>query len=223
MLSFLAACAAVPSTQAAVLGTLPSPVQQGGMIHINVSLQGDGLVVHLDSGTPVIQPLAEWNPGDTFDPASPWYAALDPTQSAGSFNSQYGLLIDAGETDPLPEGSKIMVGWVSGTAGIEVYQWKNTAVQAFNPILGTGGSSLQWDWSAVNHGMMHPMFVMPAGSSGNASATLSFTLADSTGTPLAAYEATNATLNFTVVPEPSALLLGAASLGLLIRRNRPRP
>ncbi|MCP5543451.1 MAG: hypothetical protein H7A49_06050 [Akkermansiaceae bacterium] len=216
----VAACAAVSSAQAAVLTTLPTPVQQGGMIHINISLQGSDLVAHPESGTPVIQPLAAWSPGDTFDAASPWYSTLDPSQSAGLFNSQFGLLIDAGSTDPLPDGSKIMVGWVSGTANLDVYQWKNTAVQAFNPMLGTDGSSTEWDWSTVSHGMMHPLFVMPAGSSGAATATLSFTLTDSGGVPLAGYNATSATLNFTVVPEPSALVFGTASLALLARRKR---
>ena len=221
---FLVAASAVLSTaHAAVLSALPTPVEQGGMIHINVSLQGTDLVAHPEAGTPVIQPLAAWKPGDTFDPASPWYSTLDPTQAAGLFNSQFGLLIDGGATDPLPDGSKIMVGWVSGTANLDIYQWKNTAVQAFTPILGTDGSSTKWDWSSVSLGMMHPMFVMPAGSSGTATATLSFTLTDSGGVPLAGYNATNATLNFSVVPEPSALVLGVASLGLLARRSRRNP
>ncbi|MCB1133809.1 MAG: hypothetical protein KDN05_22005, partial [Verrucomicrobiae bacterium] len=61
----VAACAAVSSAQGAVLTTLPTPVQQGGMIHINISLQGSDLVAHPESGTPVIQPLAAWSPGNT--------------------------------------------------------------------------------------------------------------------------------------------------------------
>lgn len=205
---------------AAVLTTLPTPMNQGGMIHINVALQGGGLVVHLDPGTPVIQPLAAWKPGDTLDSASPWFSTLDPTQSAGLFNSQYGLVIDAGTTDPLPDGAKILVGWVSGTAGLEAFQWKNTAPQMFSGILGTDGSSTSWDWSTVSHGMMHPLFVMPAGSSGSATATLSFTLADASNVPLAGYTPAQTTLNFSVVPEPSAFVLSAGAGLLALRRRR---
>lgn len=209
---------------AAVLATLPTPVNQGGMIHINVSLQGNTLFAVPEAGTPVIQPLAAWKPGDTFDAASPWYASLDPTQGAGLFNSQFGLLIDAAVTDPLPAGSKIMVSWLSGSAGLQTFQWKNTTTQAFNGMLGSAGSPASWDWSTVNHGMMHPMFVMPAGAAGTATASLGFTLTDASGTALEGYQPAQTTLNFTVVPEPSAVLLsavGATVLGLKRRRSHP--
>lgn len=211
---------AVPAT-AAVLSTLPTPMDQGGMIHINVSLQGANLVALPESGMPVVQPLSAWKPGDTLDPASPWYSTLDPAQGAGLFNSRFGLLIDAGATDPLPGGSKIMVGWVSGTAGLQSYRWRNTpAPQLFDGIMGTGGSATSWDWSTVSHGMMHPLFVMPAGSSGTATATLSFTLVDSSNVPLVGYNPTQATLNFSVIPEPSSLALSAPAALLLFRRRR---
>ncbi len=211
---------AVPAT-AAVLSTLPTPMDQGGMIHINVSLQGANIVALPESGTPVIQPLSTWKPGDTLDPASPWYSTLDPTQGAGLFNSRFGLLIDAGATDPLPGGSKIMVAWVSGTGGLQAYRWRNTPTpQLFEGIMGTGGSSTSWDWSSVSHGMMHPLFVMPAGSSGAAAATLSFTLVDASNVPLSGYNPTQATLNFSVVPEPSILALSATAALLLVRRRR---
>jgi hypothetical protein len=212
--------AALP-VSAAVLTTLPTPMDQGGMLHINVSLQGSNLVALPEAGTPLIQPLSGWKPGDSLDAASPWYSTLDPAQGAGLFSSRFGLLIDAGATDPLPIGAKIMVGWVSGTAGLEAYRWRNTpAPQLFEGIMGTGGSSVSWDWSSVSHGMMHPLFVMPAGSSGSATATLSFTLVDSSNVALAGYNPTQATLNFSVVPEPSALVLSVGSGLLLLRRRR---
>jgi hypothetical protein len=211
---------AVPAT-AAVLSTLPTPMDQGGMIHINVSLQGANIVALPESGTPVVQPLSAWKPGDTLDAVSPWYSTLDPTQGAGLFNSRFGLLIDAGATDPLPSGSKIMVAWVSGTAGLQTYRWRNSPTpQLFDGIMGTGGSATSWDWSTVSHGMMHPLFVMPAGSSGDAAATLSFTLVDSSNVPLAGYNPTQATLNFSVIPEPSTLALSAGAAFLLVRRRR---
>lgn len=209
---------------ATVLTNLPNPMDQGGMIHINVSLQGSNLVALPEAGTPVIQPMSAWKPGDSLDPASPWYATLDPTQGAGLFNSRFGLLIDAGATDPLPDGSKIMVGWVSGTPGLQSFRFRNTpAPQLFDGIMGTNGSPVSWDWSTVSHGMMHPVFVMPAGSSGSASATLSFTLVDASYVPLAGYNPTQATLNFSVVPEPSSLALTAGAGLLLMRRRRQSP
>ena len=216
----------VPFSQASatVLTTLPTPVDQGGMVHINVSLQGSGMVVHLDAGTPVIQSMAAWKPGDTLNPASPWYSTLDPTQGAGLFNSQFGFLIDSGSSDPLPDGAKILIDWVSGTAGLKAFRWKNTDPQAFEGILGTDGSSTTWDWSTVSYGMTHPAFVMPAGSSGAASATLSFTLTDASDVPLPGYTSAQTTLNFTVVPEPSTAALSVGALLLLaLRRRSPAP
>ena len=204
---------------ATVLATLPTPMNQGGMIHLNIALKGNALTVDPEPGTPVIQGLSSWKPGDTFDPGSPWYATLDPTQAAGLFNSQFGLVLY--DSDPLPVGAKILVGWVSGAPGMEVFQWKNTAPQMFNGILGTGGSASTWDWGTVAHGMMHPMFVMPAGASGPASATLSFTLADAEGAALPGYSGVQATVNFNVVPEPSSLAMIALGGLLLVRRKRP--
>jgi hypothetical protein len=217
-LSFLAA--ALPAS-AAVLTTLPSPTDQGGMIHINVALNGSAMEVLLDTGTPGIKPLAEWKPGDTLDPSSPWYATLDPSQAAGLFNSQFGFVM-SGDSDLLPAGSTILIGWVSGTAGLESFRWRNTTPQLFDGILGTDGSSTSWDWGTVNRGMMHPLFSMPAGSGGTASATLSFTLADSSGVALPGYTAAQTTLNFSVVPEPSAWVLSMFTGLLVLRRNRPK-
>lgn len=205
---------------ATVLTTLPTPMNQGGMIHINVAFNETTslLTAAPETGTPVIKPLSVWKPGDTFSPTSPWHSTLDPSQAAGMFNSQFGLVLF--ESDPLPAGSQIMVGLVSTTPGLEVFQWKNTDPQNFNGILGTDGSATSWNWGSVAHGMTHPMFVMPAGSSGVASATLSFTLSDASGVALPGYTPVQTTLNFTVVPEPSALLLSSAAGLLVFRRNR---
>lgn len=216
--SFLAA--ALPAG-ATVLTNLPSPMDQGGMIHVNVALNGNSMEVLLDSGTPELKPLSTWKPGDTLDPDSPWYATLDPSQAAGLFNSQFGFVM-SGDSDLLPPDSTIIVSWVSGTAGLESFRWRNSAPQLFDGILGTGGSSSSWDWGTVNRGMMHPLFTLPAGSDGSASATLSFTLADSSGVALQGFLPAQTTLNFSVVPEPSAGVLATLAGLLMLRRNRSK-
>lgn len=203
---------------ATVLTLLPGPMDQGGMIHINVALNGTSLTAAPEPGTPDLKPLSSWKPGDTLDPASPWYATLDPAQAAGLFNSRFGLVLF--ESDPLPADTKIMVSWVSGTPGLEAFRWRNSAPQLFDPILGTDGSAVAWDWSTVSHGMMHPVFVMPAGSSGTANMTLAFTLTDSTGTPVPGYTAAQTTVGFNVIPEPSAVLLSAFGGAMALRRRR---
>jgi hypothetical protein len=203
---------------ATVLTTLPGPMDQGGMIHINVALNGATLTAAPETGTPDLKPLSSWKPGDTLDPVSPWYATLDPAQAAGLFNSRFGLVLF--ESDPLPVDTKIMVSWVSGTPGLGAFRWRNSAPQLFDPILGTGGSAMSWDWGTVSHGMTHPVFVMPAGSSGTASVTLAFTLTDSAGVPVPGYAPAQTTVGFNVIPEPSAVLLSMAGGALLMRRRR---
>ena len=216
---FLSAALPVSAT---VLTALPSPMAQGGMIHINVALNGSAMEVLVDSGAPVIKSLSAWMPGDTLDSASPWYATLEPSQAAGLFNSQFGLVM-SGDSDLLPADSTIIVGWVSGTAGLEAFRWRNSpAPQLFDAILATDGSSTSWDWGTVNRGMMHPLFIMPTGSSGTASATLSFALADSSGLALPGYTPTQTTLNFNVIPEPSAWVLSMFTGLLVLRRNRSK-
>lgn len=215
----LSMIAITSNLQAAVLNMLPSPMAQGGMIHLNVALNGFALNVDIEAGTPVLKPLSAWSPGDTFNPASPWHDRLDPTQTAAAFNSQYGLVI-TGESDLLPSGSRIFVDIVSATAGLDTYRWRNTEPQVFDPIMGTAGSPEEWDWNTANHGMFHPLFVMNPGGPSTASATLRFMLVDSAGDPLAGYSQTEGTVNFSIIPEPSAALLGIIGLPLMLRRRR---
>lgn len=217
---FAAWSAVTYTASAAVLINLPTPMAQGGMIHINVSLQGSSLFADVDSGTPELRPLSMWSPGDTFSPTSPWYTTLDPQQSGGLFNSQFGLVIDGTLSDPLPPGARILIGISSASPGLETYRWRNNAPQLFDAILGTGGSDAEWDWSTVNHGMMHPMFVAPSGTSGALSTTLTFTLADASGVPLAGYTGTSAVLDFTSIPEPATAGLVALSLLCSVARRR---
>jgi hypothetical protein len=206
---------------AAVLTMLPTPMEQGGMIHINVAYNEitEVLTAVPASGTPVLQPLTSWKPSDQFDPASPWYTTLDPSQSGYLFNSQFGLVLSG--SDPFPIGSRMFVTMVSATPGLEVYRTRNTATQLFDGIMGTNASSASWDWSTVAHGMFHPMFVLPSGFSGPATATLEFVLVDGVGDPLPGVAPVQAVIGVTAVPEPATMSLFAvaAVLGLVRRRQ----
>lgn len=85
-------------------------------------------------------------------------------------------------------------------------------------MLGTSGSSptLQWDG-----GMLHPMFVMPADSSGAAAVTLRFTITDSDYVPGDGHAPVDATVTFIAIPEPSMPVLALSGVGaVLIRRKR---
>lgn len=220
IISFLLAGASCAS--AAVLNILPTPMEQGGMIHINVAYNEitEVLTAAPEAGTPILQPLTLWKPGDSFAPTSPWYTTLDPSQSGGLFNSQFGLVLF--DSDPLPVGSHIEVRVVSATAGLDVYRWRNTSTQLFDGIMGTGGSAAAWDWSIVSHGMFHPMFVLPGGTSGPASATLELALVDGAGDPLPGTSSVQTSLSFTAVPEPSMVPLSIVA-GLLVLQRRRRP
>lgn len=211
----------VTGGHAAVLTMLPTPMMQGGMLHANIWFDGSTLHSYFDPGVPELKPLAVWSPGDTFDPASPWFSRLDPSTGAGAFNSQYGLLIDGSLTDPLPLGSKILVSIVDATPALGIFRWRNTEPQIFDPILGTEGAPISWDWGALNHAMFHPMFVAGPGAGENPAATLRFELVDeSTGAPLTQYGDTQAVFQFQMIPEPSAALLALAGALVAIRRRR---
>jgi len=211
----------ISTSHAAVLPVLPTPGEQGGMIHANVWFDGSLLHSYFDAGIPELKPLVVWSPGDTFDPSSPWFAKLDPSTGAGAFNSQYGLLIDGSLTDPLPGGSKIMVTYVAASTGIGIYRWRNNDPQLFEPILGTEGSPISWDWGALSHAMFHPMFVADPGTGPDPTVTLRFDLVDATTNEiLPQYGGTQAVFQFALIPEPGTALMSAFALLLVARRNR---
>lgn len=220
IISFLLAGASC--SMAAVLTALPTPMEQGGMIHINVAYNEitEVLTAVPEAGTPILQPLTRWNPGDDFAPTSPWYTTLDPSQSGDLFNSQFGLVLF--DSDPLPAGSHIEVRMVAATSGLKVYRWRNTSPQLFDGIMGTGGSTAAWNWADVSHGMFHPMFVLPSGSSGPASVSLELALVDSLGDALPGISPVSTSLSFTAVPEPSMVPLSMVA-GLLVLQCRRRP
>ena len=230
--------AAVGGARAATLAALPSPMLQGGMIHLNIGFldqPADSFSAHADAGVPVLKPLSEWSAGDTFDPSDPWFGRLDPSADGAYFNSQYGLVFDAAGSDSIPPGRSIGVRMTAISPGLEAYFYRGTAgSELFTPVFlsaGSAGDSVLW-----SGGMWHPVFVAdPAAAGGELSASFEFFLADAApttptttvdyATPAAAVPGRSVgalTISFAVVPEPAnaAGIAGLAMLAATASRRR---
>lgn len=227
--AFILLLLAAASASAAVLTTIPSPMVQGGMIHINVVFDETAkeFSVHVDSGTPELKPLSLWSPGNTFDPSDPWYHPLNTSEQARLFNSQYGFLLDVGMSDPIPAGKSIGIRLLTGTTGLESYFYKGTDPKEFQPLFSPSHDYVLWSGT-----MWHTVFTMPFATAyeSGVAAQFEFFLADEPATGFvdwtttaaadANYTAATQVVTWTAIPEPSAVLLFMMSAGLAIRRRR---
>jgi hypothetical protein len=223
---------------AATLTALPSPMVQGGMIHLNVGFLDqatDSFSVHADAGTPVLKPLSEWSAGNALDPSDPWFGRLDPSADGAYFNSQYGFVFDASGSDSIPLGQSIGVRMTAISAGLEAYFYRSTAgSELFTPVfLSVGSMSDTVLWSGS---MWHPVFVAdPAMAGVVMSASFEFFLADAAPTTptttldyatvaaaVPGYSVGALTVSFTSVPEPAnaAWIVGMVMLGATTLRRR---
>ncbi|MBI1177793.1 hypothetical protein GC207_10185 [bacterium] len=153
----------------------------GGMVHANIhytAAQGGQLDVHVDSGMPMLTPLAISQPDTQFAPTLPWFEELDPSLAGRAFNRQYGFLPDP-TSDPLPTGYGLRIRQLSATPGLKAYTYRENPA-TWEPMFGTDGSSDTFDWSLV---MFHPAYTVPAGATGPFSASYEAILVDDQGQP----------------------------------------
>lgn len=224
---FLFSAAALP-LRAADLTAIPTPMAQGGMIHVSVGFQdvlANSFSVSTEAGTPQLRPLSLWAPGDNFLPADPWYSALSPSAQGLPFNSRYGFLIDSATSDSLPVGTSIGIRLLSATPGLQAQFYRASAPKSFTTIFEPSHDYVLWSGA-----MWHPVFTAPG--AGNYEATFQFFLANAgtasvadfttTASAVPGYSMANVTLQFTSVPEPSTIALSAVGLGALLWARRRR-
>ncbi len=234
--------ALIGSATAAVVQTIPGPpgmpMIQGSMVHINVTFtttsnSTGGFSVVLDAPVPEMKPMSLWSPGNTFDPADPWYDELDPTQGAKQFSGRFGFVLD-GASDAIPLGSSIGIRLLSSTTDLGTYFYRSTeGSELFAPVFLTSGAP--HDYVLWNAAMWHPVFTMPATTpyGTTVQAAFEFFLADqvpvtgsvdytTTANAVAGYSVGTTTLTWTAIPEPSTAGLALLGLGALsMFRRRP--
>lgn len=213
-------------TAAAGAATLPMIPMQGAMTHIyldfaagqpGVLFDGDPLVPTGPTSAaplavPELRPLALSHPGDGFDPAAPWFSALDPGGDGDAFSRRWGFV--AVNDNSLPEGLGFWVRLLELSPGLEVKHGPT-----WTPLFHPGpDESLIWRFGGT---MFHPAFHAPA-LVASYSAAFELYLGDETGLASPNFAAVPFTLEFTAIPEPAliGLLLGFAALLPLLARRR---
>lgn len=144
---------------AAVLTAVP---MQGGMVMPMVSYHAaeERFHVTMPPEAPQLTPLLRSHPADAFDPADPWFPALDPSAQGASFSRRYGFVMDA-LTDPLPPGTQMWIRKLSGAPELKVFRYSGSEPKAWQPIFGTDGVTNALHWNGM---MFHPAFTAPPGT-----------------------------------------------------------
>jgi hypothetical protein len=196
------AVSAVSLTVAAGSGraaTLTSVPMQGGMVMPMVSYSAaDGMIhVRMPSDVPQLTPLMVSNPGDSFDPADPWFGALDPSAQGEAFSRRYGFVMDA-NTDLLPTGTQIWIRKLSSSPGLSAYRYQATAPKALQPIFGTAGATNALYWNGM---MFHPVFAAPPCTNAFTATFEAYLLDTTTGLEVPGSSSGPLVFNWTDVPD----------------------
>ncbi len=236
--------------RASTLQWVPDPDSLGGMVMpvvtvTNTSTNTGAISVALTQNNLPMAPLREWYlpvagggkgypyANDSFDPSSPWYSALDPSQQNLAFSTQFGFDMDMTEaSDPLPSGVVLAIRMVSATPGLTGYvdEW---SPDLFQPVFQNPGDTVIWGTLS----MWHPVFT--SSTLGAVSATFEIfaaSLTDTTSsvitshvvdwtndvTAVSGYDSAFVTLNWNVVPEPSSAILLASAGATLAWWSRLR-
>lgn len=155
------------------------------------------VTVMLGSTIPQLTPLLVSNPGDSFNPADPWYDFLNPSRQSLAFSRRFGFVMDA-NTDPLPDGTALWIRKLSSSPGLSAYRYRNSAPALWEPIFGTAGATNAFQWDGT---MFHPAFTAPAGTN-SYTARFEVSLVDSaTGKPVPGATSAPFTFNWTDVPD----------------------
>ena len=197
----------VAITASSALAGLPN-AHSWPMEHIMISMTGTDLQAHVN--TDASNPIEMLRfVGETYDANA---SALNDQY----YSDQYGWVLD-GIVDP-GFGNSIWIELTSQTAGLETYEGGRRMMigsQSFDPIFGTAGSAMNWQWSGM---MTHNWYA--AENLGDYEANYRIYVGDATGQAVAGFGEAAVTLNFQAVPTPGSLsILGLGSL-IATRRRR---
>lgn len=215
----LAACLAAGLQMGACLSARaaiqPNVPMQGMMVMPEISYNAveDRLYVMMPPTVPQLTPLLVSNPGDTFDPADPWYDKLDPYRQGLAFSRRYGFVMDT-ETDPLPPDRAIWIRKLSGPPELEVFRYSGNPPKEFTPIFGTAGSSNALYWNGM---MFHPCFAAPPGTNSWTASFEAYLVDTGTMEELPATSTGTMVFNFTDVPDGRPAL----NIGMLFALSWP--
>lgn len=178
------------------------------MEHVMISMDNNQLEAH--TNTDALHPVEMQRfVGQTYTGNA---AALEDQY----YSDQYGWILN-GIVDP-GFGNSIWIELISQTDGLSTFEGGRRMMidqQTFNPIFGTDGSDMAWQWSGM---MTHNWY--SAQELGDYAATYRIFIANDQGTQGTSFGDTTVTLNFRAVPAPSAIaLLGLGSL-VATRRRR---
>jgi hypothetical protein len=162
LLSALAAVTLTNGILPALADTLTAVPMQGGMVMPMVAYHADTgrLHVMMPSEVPQLTPLRVSHPGDAFNPADPWFDALDPSRRGLSFSRRYGFVMDT-MTDLLPVNTTIWIRKIAGPPDLGFYRYSGSDPKAWQPIFGTDGTPDALPWNGM---MFHPGITAPPGT-----------------------------------------------------------
>jgi len=166
---FLAAVMFVAGASGASAAVLTQvPVQNYGegteewmlMPEVSYHSASDTITVLMPVPVPQLTPLLVSNPGDNFDPADPWFGALDPGAGGASFSRRYGFTMSK-TTDTVPSTRQIWIRKLSGPAELKFFRYRDTSPKMFDPVFGTDGTTNKFLWNRM---MFHPVVSAPPGT-----------------------------------------------------------